>query len=278
MRVNVDSSSLTDPRFKLLGKALGMNHFEARGRCLYVWNECYERASERLTMDEVDALAEVDGFARAMISVGLASFIESVVTVAGVEQRIEWIRSRRKSALKGGKRTREAWARRKSADLTEGHMACQEAYHAESHKAQHAESPLAPALAPAPALSQIPECGVSPHDALPGLEIQTVRKPDPAREAAQSWLDWFNQRFARRFTLTQETVKQVRALLARGYLEKPDMRGVALFLRDEWQSKPEMQRYLKPMSILVAEKFGERLDEARERYPHWWEKDAQDGQ
>lgn len=69
----------------------------------------------------------------------------------------------------------------------------------------------------------------------------------------------------------------VKALIARGYSEKPDIRGVALYLRSEWQDDPKMAKFLKPDSILVASKFGVRLDLAKEWSPEIWaERDGQE--
>jgi hypothetical protein len=77
-------------------------------------------------------------------------------------------------------------------------------------------------------------------------------------------VEWFNRRFTRAFTASPELVKQVSALLARGYSEKPDMRGVALYLRSRWEDDEKMRGHLVPSTILRITKFAERLDAARE--------------
>lgn len=85
-----------------------------------------------------------------------------------------------------------------------------------------------------------------------------------AQEACGSWVEWFNRRFNRSFRVTQELTKLVAALLTRGYSEKPDMRGVALYLRSRWEDDERMAPHLVPSTILRPTKFPERLDLARE--------------
>ena len=85
-----------------------------------------------------------------------------------------------------------------------------------------------------------------------------------AEAAAASWLEWFNRVFARSFRMTQALTKQVGALLAQGHSEKPDMRGVALYLAMRWEDKPDMAAFLVPPSILRVTKFEARLELARE--------------
>lgn len=85
-----------------------------------------------------------------------------------------------------------------------------------------------------------------------------------ARKEAEAWLEWFNRRFTRSFQLTPELLKQVGAILGRGWSQKPDMRGVALYLRSRWQDDEAMAPHLVPSTILRISKFAERLDLARE--------------
>ena len=91
MRVNVDSKMLVDPRFKRLGQRLGITHFEAFGRVLPVWNAAYETRSALLGADDIDALAELPGFASALVTSQLASAEEDMIRLKGVEDRIGWL-------------------------------------------------------------------------------------------------------------------------------------------------------------------------------------------
>lgn len=126
MRVNMDSSVVADPRFKLLGKRLGITWREALGSCFLVWLACYERRSEAMVADELDIAAECDGFASGMVSVGLArpeangeayashSAQAGAVNgstrliVHGVKARIAFLEKQRTKGKTGGKRSGKA--------------------------------------------------------------------------------------------------------------------------------------------------------------------------
>ena len=248
MRVNVDSSSLTDPRFKLLGKALGMTHFEARGRCLFVWNECYERASSLLSLDEVDALAEHDGFGRAMVHVGLASLRGERVHVKGIEQRIEWVKTRRRAAQEGGRKNRENWKQKKSHDLTDSHMASQKASLEESHVAlleesqppKHADSPLALALALAPALALKNTEPSPPAQAPLALEPPKPEGPKPGTVLKAVWLPWYRARYGDDFAwFAKEGAQASRLMKLAGDRGAPEvLRRAEIAAAQEWRRAP----------------------------------------
>ena len=54
MRVNMDSSIVTEGRFRLVAADLGITWREVVGSCFLVWMSCYERRSETLRIDEAD--------------------------------------------------------------------------------------------------------------------------------------------------------------------------------------------------------------------------------
>lgn len=91
MRVNVDDVAFMDRRFKLLGGRLAMTWQEALGRCLPVWALAYQRRSAILPAGDVDALAEVTGFASAMVEVELAVEGEGGLYLCGVTERIDFL-------------------------------------------------------------------------------------------------------------------------------------------------------------------------------------------
>ena len=101
VRVNVDSKALGDPRFKLLGRALGVTWFEALGRCLPVWMACYDKRSANLATDEIDLIAERDGFALAMKDARLCRPTGRQMRIAGVTERIEFLKQQKERSLKG---------------------------------------------------------------------------------------------------------------------------------------------------------------------------------
>lgn len=191
----------------------------------------------------------------------MPNFLEAQEAVQSDRMRQSESRARRRELANTQVTKRDV----ESQDVTESH--------ARSHAVTdgHAASQTVTPCCAVPSLPSLNTCQAAPDAPLLRLvDSEPTRAPDIARQQATSWLEWFNRKFQRQFRVTDEVVRMVKALNARGYRERPDMRGVALFLRDEWQDDPKMAKFLKPDSILVASKFGIRLDEAKERYPEIW--------
>ncbi len=92
MRVNFDSKALGDPRFLRLAGKLKVTRHAAWGGCLPVWMHAYENRSAFMPATDVDALAELEGFAAAMVEVNLAeSMGGDMVRLCGVRDRIEFL-------------------------------------------------------------------------------------------------------------------------------------------------------------------------------------------
>src|SRR5688572_2423773 len=110
MRVNMDSSVVSDPRFKMLGKALGVTWREALGSCFLVWLACYERREDMMPEDEIDVAAECEGFAKAMLRVGLAhpGELDGTIVIHGVDSRISFLNKQRSKGKAGGAKSGKA--------------------------------------------------------------------------------------------------------------------------------------------------------------------------
>lgn len=109
MRLSVDGSALSDPRFKRLAKAIKVGWYEALGRCLAVWLVCYDRRTAVLEAEDVDIIAEVDAFAAALCTAQLAEQIdERTVRVRGVDDRIAFLHKQSEK----GKKSAQARASR----------------------------------------------------------------------------------------------------------------------------------------------------------------------
>ena len=74
MRVNVESKVLTDARFKIAAQKLGISWHEVLGRVVLVWMAAYEKRSAYATRIEIDAVADIVGFAYALIFACLARY------------------------------------------------------------------------------------------------------------------------------------------------------------------------------------------------------------
>lgn len=103
MRVNVDDKALADPRFARLAARVKMNRHEALGRCLPVWNFAYQQRSEIMAIADVDALADCEGFAKALVAAKLADPKRDKVRLRGVRERIGFLLSQDDKRAKANK-------------------------------------------------------------------------------------------------------------------------------------------------------------------------------
>lgn len=102
-RMSVDDSALRDPKMLRLCKLLGWRPRETVGALVYVWAICYDRETAIVEDPaDIDTAADHDGFAEAMISVGLATAEEAGLRLRGVEKRIAYLKDQRESGSRGG--------------------------------------------------------------------------------------------------------------------------------------------------------------------------------
>lgn len=105
----MDSSIVSDPRFKLVGMSLGIRHAEVIGCCYLLWLACYERRSERLSIRLANACADLSGFAEALIAEELCTDCgDGTMIVHGVEERIAFLKKQAERGAKGGKSKKKA--------------------------------------------------------------------------------------------------------------------------------------------------------------------------
>lgn len=105
-RVAVEQRAMTDPRFAVLGRAIGGNRWEAIGRCLLVWNQCQESNQYALSPSIINALHDdlTMDFAAAIVACGLGRVEgDGRVYVCGTPGRIEWLETQRRNGAKGGR-------------------------------------------------------------------------------------------------------------------------------------------------------------------------------
>jgi hypothetical protein len=150
MRVNMDSSILSDTRFKRLGKALGIPYQQAVGACFFVWLTCYEHRSEALEAVDIDLAADIEGFAEAMVKCKIAHRDGDTIIVHGVTERIKFLNKQKVKGSSGGNAKAQKTRVNKAnvADATRTPVA-------DATGAALAYSPalaLTPALAPPPPL------------------------------------------------------------------------------------------------------------------------------
>ncbi len=104
MRINVDDVALRDPDInRRLPRHTGLSRFDAFGRLVHVWGLAYDRRSAVLLMEDVDDVAEHDGFAAGMVLAGIADQVDpNSIRVHGVDDRIAYLIAAAESGRRGG--------------------------------------------------------------------------------------------------------------------------------------------------------------------------------
>lgn len=91
-RVNLEDRFFTDFAFLEVAQQLGIHVHHVRGACAELWHQCQNGLTSTLTTRRVDAIADVAGFASAMVESGLAEVSDEAgneVRLKGIEQRID---------------------------------------------------------------------------------------------------------------------------------------------------------------------------------------------
>lgn len=112
--MNVEGKALDDPRFARAGLKVQLHRRDVLGRCAAIWHYCYEQRTDTLTMDDVDGLAEHEGFALALVAAGLAERPRGrgrQIRLKGTGEQLKWLvdqDAKRKLALEAKRATLEA--------------------------------------------------------------------------------------------------------------------------------------------------------------------------
>ena len=239
MRVNMDSSIVSDPRFKLVGQSLGIRHSEVIGCCYLLWLSCYERRSERYSIRLANACVDLSGFAEALIAEELCTdHGDGTMTVHGVEERIAFLKRQAEKGAKGGK------AKKKKADAKKPEANAKPALSKRLSSTQ--AYTLTPALTPAPALT--PDKKEGRHDA-------------SASALALAAIDALNRLTGRGFKFdAKPTMADAKKLAKLGYTPEQAADVVSAKHR-EWRSDPNMSKQLKPSVLLRPSNFEKYLAE-----------------
>lgn len=272
--MRVEDTILDHDGLRLAAARLGCSYGDALYCLLRVWRSLYKRGGALMRAEEIDAISGCRGFAEALIAPGveLAEDTGSGIRMSGSERAERY--GHFLAAQKANSEVAKAMRDEKRSGSPVGTMNVVESTN-KVPLGLPTEVPMGvPLTVPVLYLSSLRS------DPDPDSGSVTPIRPDPyaaARVQAASWVEWFNRRFGRRLTANRELVKQVKALMALGYSEKPDMRGVALYLKYKWQDDDRMREHLIPSTILRPTRFAERLDLAREWDPAIWAGDQEAG-
>jgi hypothetical protein len=264
--VRVDDKARTDWRFAALGRLLGKDRRWALGAMIDVWSHCTQEQTYSVQAVALDFMADVDGFAEAMVKAELGEVQDDgAVRVRGTAGRIEWLGDRREAARRGGQANGKQTRSKREANA----------------------SPLVLAPVTAPVVSEeATDSVVLAHDGEQQLGLKTAdgstiapaptaapRRTPPvpailikARAEAALFLEWFNRQFGRQFQVRGENVSQVKNLLIDRHTQGA-MRLVSMYLRKQWQGDPKHERWLVPLTLLLRVRLGEYGDAARAADP-----------
>lgn len=251
MWFQIDEQALDDTRIRLLGAHLHLSFGEAFLACCRVWCWLYKQCGRDMTTEEVDVVSGHSGFAEAMERNQLAEFTPDGIRIRGDK--------RAKAYGAFCIRQRDLVKRRYGKDPVTG-----VAITNELPPVEPGELPKAGLRVSLDLDLDLPDSGSGKSSPRAIAKARQAEKAEQAKVATEAWLEWFNRSFARSFRVTQALTKQVGAILAQGHTERPDMRGVALYLGMRWEGQAEMVPFLVPPSILRPSKFEERLELARE--------------
>lgn len=230
MRVNVDSKAMKDPRFKRLGRLLGVDWHEGLGLCLEVWMYASEARSEFMTAADVDAVVDRDGFGQAMAAAELAEPAGERLRLRGVRKRIGYLDQQAEKGRAGGLKSAAVRRAKKSAHLEANAEA------AASTLLKQRSSPPDLVSDPAPDLTLFPDQAPTRAVAARGSNAPRSRgrasvtiAPPGTRDAIAYFCDRYQAKYGHKCTPTKRQAGEVQRLVARHGLDEVKRRIYILF-------------------------------------------------
>jgi uncharacterized phage protein (TIGR02220 family) len=276
-RMSIDDMVQRDPRITKLSRLVGWSRRETVG-CLVmdIWPICYDLRESVVAAELVDLAAGADGFAAAMVSSDLASWVRGnrKIRINGAQERIEYLDHKRKAGRVGGIKSAESRNKNSSTD-TDGAQA--------RGNPPSPVPPSASASVPSPVPVHSEEDSDTPTavgplelfkakvDAATGdVGARRARKPKPSeptpdeRASALLVLDKLSGRNGVQYTGSSEHVRLISNQLRNGVTEA-DLRKVIGYcaIELEWADKPEMDVYLRPETLFGPKTIAKYLDPAR---------------
>jgi uncharacterized phage protein (TIGR02220 family) len=251
-RMSIDDKALRDPRVLRLAKRLGWSRRETLGALLDVWAVCYDRVASVLEVEDVDAAAELEGFAEHMGHVGLADLVPEGAEIRGAHKRIRYLANQAERGRAGGRKRvlNTIAASIRDAEYTSQALA--------SSTAQ--ANPKLPDTVPdsASAPDAVPER--KKMSAKPTLQALSSEEAAAVREVLS--------RLTTRSGVTYRGSKAHAALIVarlRDGITVWDLRRVIGYCAEAlgWEDKPEMRRYLRPETLFGPQTIEKYLDAAR---------------
>lgn len=267
MRVNVDGEAIGDPRFKRLGRYLKIDWREALGRCFCLWLVAYERRTAIFSMEDVDIIAERDGFAKAMLRAELATAEpgNDALHLAGVDKRIEFLQRQTELGRAGGLAKARRVASEGQANATAN---------AKRTLKRPSSLPLTlapdlppdPALAPDQTLIRERDVGIPapPPSAAPRVKAKSAKMTAEEQATVAIVMQRLSERSGISYRGSEKHALLIVRLLRQGLTEW-DLRRVIGYcaVSLQWETKPEMRKYLRPETLFGPQTIEKYLDAAR---------------
>ncbi len=274
--VRIESKAWDDPRFTVMGKALGLDRDLVLIKFARVWAYQTEESASQVPLELFDAITGIDGSGEAAVAAGLADRLpDGMIRPRGTEGRIEWLDQRREEHAAGraaGGRARAATARRgergrfERSDQQETSITPANTSNDQHRDQLYQLHQLSPAPAPAPAQEiQNSETAFPRSPAAPEvIPLKPGHRKGPSSEErviALRVLAKLNERTGRSFGSESHVMRIVRLLRA-GHTER-DLRMVVWERCNRWLRDERMAEYCRPSTLFGPQKFDEYLAEAR---------------
>lgn len=279
MRINVDDVALRDPDInRRLPRYTGLSRFDAFGRLIHVWGLAYDRRSAVLLVEDIDDLAEHDGFARAMVLAELADDVDDQrVRVRGVEERIGYLVRQAELGSKGGAKRAASGARDGAGHFARGALEATPSEPLDASQGTTKRTPSEPldddqanskptsgsGSTPSPAPDLKESRATPPATPAPLLlETPIVPKPDPAATASAELVGAINTLAGRTF----DPASAVNVRLVRAFLRRFTVADGLTIIRAkaaEWLPVPSMAARVCPATLLGVDNATRYLDEIR---------------
>lgn len=184
--MSVDDMVGRDPRVRLLAKSLGWSVHQTVGVLICeVWPICYDQMTHLISERVIDAAADREGFAAALIDSELAHRDRSgKVYVAGAKKRIKYLEDKQRAGHEGGVKSAES--RRKTPKQKSSTSGSTPQARRNPPVPDNPSAPV-PDLVPPPVPDSDQEGGVfnfdEKHDDTAGQEPQWFGNPSPPASA-----------------------------------------------------------------------------------------------
>lgn len=259
--VRIEDEAFSCERYEDLAALAGLADADhARGKMARLWRQCTIEQTRVLTPLTITRVLGSRGV-EALVGARLGEIVANGVRIRGTKGRIEWLkklRSNGKYGKRGGRpRNNPQGLSKKPMRVSESPLS---------------ETPLTltPALTLTPVL-KIPDTEAGPSGLVVAAGTVRTRKPKAVYTGAEMAsafvvLEKLGAVSKTSYSGAQAHLKLIVGRLREGLTEM-DLRRIVAYCADEWEAKPEMQKYLRPETLFGPETHAKYLDAARARYP-----------